>query len=276
MTPQQVQGDRPHTCCCHPLKCNGYISYIGCLEQLIVNQTLHIQSDYLWFLTLAYSMTIIFANLFDARLISIGGLITDAGTIIFPMTFLLSDLITEVYGYKYARRAIWCGFLFNLLFILYGQVVIHLPSPIFSTHNDLFAALLALNIRIVAASLISYLVSEPLNAIMMAKLKIKMKGKGMGYRLMLSTAASSGLDSVLFGSLAFYGMISTFNLVILIATMWLIKISIEILGLPLSIFLAIRLKKIEKIDIYDVHTPFNLFLLETTYADSDNRYERVK
>src|SRR5260221_13755082 len=117
---------------------------------------LHIQSNYLWFLTLSYSMVMALANWFDPRLITLFGLTTDAGTLIFPLTFLLSDLITEVYGYKQARRAIWCGFLFNAIFILYGQLVIHMPSPDYPTHNDSFDTLLAMNVRIIIASRISY------------------------------------------------------------------------------------------------------------------------
>src|SRR5262245_18687209 len=104
------------------------------------------QPDWLWFLTLTYAMVIELTNWFDPRLINIG-LDTDAGTLIFPLTFLLSDLITEVYGYKYARRAIWCGFLFNALFIIYGQIVIHMPSPSYPTNNDMFDTLLTTNIR---------------------------------------------------------------------------------------------------------------------------------
>jgi uncharacterized PurR-regulated membrane protein YhhQ (DUF165 family) len=82
--------------------------------------SLKMQPRYLWFLIVAYVVVILMANWFDVRLVRVGVLITDAGTLIFPITFLLSDLITEVYGYKNARLAIWCAFLFNLLFILYS------------------------------------------------------------------------------------------------------------------------------------------------------------
>src|SRR5579883_2959033 len=120
------------------------------------------ESNYLWFLTLSYTMVILLANWFDPRLIKIFNLTTDAGTLIFPLTFLLSDLITEVYGYKHARRAIWCGFFFNAIFIAYGQLIIHLPSPDFAANNAMFDTLLAMNVRILLASAISYLVAEPL------------------------------------------------------------------------------------------------------------------
>src|SRR5580698_9806122 len=132
---------------------------------------------YLWFLTLSYCMIIVLVNLFDGRLVHLFSLDTDAGTLIFPLTFLLSDLITEVYGYQQARRAIWCGFLFNLIFILYGQIVIHLPSPDYAIiNNNKFDEIMAMNIRIIIASMLSYLCSEPLNSFIMAKLKIYFSG----------------------------------------------------------------------------------------------------
>src|SRR5688572_13040806 len=101
-----------------------------------INSTLP-QPKYLWFLVLSYTMVLVLANWFDARLIQIFSFNTDGGTLIFPLTFLLSDLITEVYGYQQARRAIWCGFLFNIFFILYGLAITHLPSPDFAlTRNQ--------------------------------------------------------------------------------------------------------------------------------------------
>lgn len=225
---------------------------------------------FLWFLMLSYSMVIVLSNWFDPRLISIFGVTTDAGTIVFPLTFLLSDLITEVYGYKQARRAIWCGVLFNLLFIAYSQLITHLPSPPFANKNAQFDALLSMNVRIIVASCISYFCSEPFNALMMAKLKIKMLGRMMWVRFISSTLVASGIDSLVFGFLAFYGTMSLNNLLTLILTMWLIKVLIEILGLPVSVRIAKRLKKIENLDIYDRSTNFNIFSFEINYSSNDN------
>lgn len=230
------------------------------------------QPKYLWFLTLSYTMVIVLANWFDPRLIRIFNLDTDAGTIIFPLTYLLSDLITEVYGYKHARRAIWCGFLFNALFIMYGQIIIHLPSPLYPTHNAMFDQLLAANARIIIASAISYLCAEPLNSYVMAKLKIKMSGRWIGVRFVASTFLASGLDSAIFGVIAFYGVMSNHNLWVLIVTMWFIKVFIEIIGLPISIRLARKLKQKEQLDIYDKRTQFTILSLDARYEQKDNEF----
>jgi uncharacterized integral membrane protein (TIGR00697 family) len=227
----------------------------------------------LWFLLITYVSVILLANWFDIRLIKVFGLETDAGTLIFPLTFLCSDLITEVYGYKFARRAIWTGFLFNLIFILYSQLVIHLPSPEYArATNANFDTLLGFNIRIILASTLSYFCAEPLNSYLMAKLKLKTDGKYMSVRFVLSTFIASFFDSFIFGSLAFGGTMPNADLIRFNATMWLIKVAIEILGLPVSMHLAKRLKQYENLDIYDTGTRFNVFNLDTSYNNSNNHF----
>ncbi len=245
-------------------------------DNIIDSKLISTQPKYLWFLTLTYSMVIVLANWFDPRLINIFGLNTDAGTLIFPLTILLSDLITEVYGYKHARRAIWCGFLFNALFIIYGQVIIHMPSPNYPTNNTVFDTLLATNVRIILASAISYLSSEPLNSFVMAKLKIKTKGRYLGIRFVLSTIVASGTDSTIFSIIAFYGVMSDSNLIMLALTMWFIKVFIELIGLPISIRLTKKLKKMEQLDIYDKQTNFNILSLDTNYTARDNEFGQIK
>lgn len=235
-------------------------------------KTIQLNANYLWFITLSYTVVMLLSNWFDARLIHLFGLTTDAGTIIFPLTFILSDLITEVYGYKQARRAIWCGFLFNAVFILYGQLIIHLPSPDYPTNNALFDALLSTNMRIIIASTISYLCAEPINSIIMATLKIKTHGRFLGFRFIASTAIASLVDSFIFGYIAFVNVMSNDHLFSLILTMWLVKVLIEVMGLPISIYATIKLKQCEKLDIYDKGTQFSLFNLDISYPVENNEY----
>lgn len=231
------------------------------------------QPKYLWFLVLSYTMVMVLANWFDVRLVQIFSLNTDAGTLIFPLTFILSDLITEIYGYQHARRAIWCGFLFNSIFILYGQFVTSLPSPEYAViNNRKFDEMLSMNSRIIIASMSSYLCSEPLNSLVMAKLKIIYKGRMLPIRYIASTFLASGVDSLIFGVIAFAGLITNKNLMNLIATMWLLKALIELIGLPISLFMTQKLKKIECLDIYDKKTNFSLFCLRVNYTERDNQY----
>ncbi len=227
----------------------------------------------LWFLQLSYTSVILLANWFDIRMIKLGSIETDAGTLIFPLTFILSDLITEVYGYKFARCAIWVGFLFNFIFIAYGQLIVHLPSPNYALQtNNQFDGLLGFNARVIIASTISYLCAEPLNSFIMAKMKIRTNGKMMSLRFVLSTVIASLFDSFLFGTLAFYGTMPIHDLVIFNATMWGIKVCIEVCGLPVSLALARKLKKSERLDIYDQNTNFTLFSLDANYQEQDNHF----
>lgn len=237
-----------------------------------IQPRVEVKSDILWFLTLTFTMVMILANWFDPRLITIFGYPTDAGTLIFPFTFLLADLITEVYGYKHARRAIWCGFLFNLVFFLYGQIVVHMPSPDYPTNNQMFDTLHMTNLKVILASSISYVASEPLNSFVMAKLKIYMNGRHLWLRFLVSTILASGADSFIFGFMAFYGSMSIGNLISLVLTMWFVKMGIEIAGMPASIMLAKTLKRVEKLEIYDKQTDFSIFDLSTNYLAKDNEY----
>ncbi len=234
------------------------------------------QPKALWFLLVSYTAVILLANWYDIRLIQIAGLETDAGTLIFPFTFILSDLITEVYGYKYARRAIWTGFLFNFIFIAYGQLVVHLPSPSYAlATNNSFDTLLSFNARIIIASTISYLCAEPLNSYIMARLKLKTLGKYMSVRFVSSTIIASLFDSFVFGTLAFAGTMPVHDLIKFNLTMWGIKVFIEVCGLPLSVKLANKLKQHEQLDMYDDGTKFNLFSLEANYSAKNNHYNSM-
>lgn len=228
---------------------------------------------YLFILMLAYCVCILLANWFDPRLVSVFGLVTDAGTLIFPVGFLLSDLITEVYGYKKARQAIWLGFIFNMLFLIYGQLVVHLPSPSFPNHNAEFDDLLHADFRVIIASFCSYLVAEPINSWIIAKLKMRMQGRYMAVRFLSSTLCASLLDSSIFSVVAFMGVMSNQDLIALIFTMWFIKIVIETIGLPVSTKLAKKLKQTEQLDIYDSNTKFNLLSFDGDYEASANHYK---
>ena len=108
----------------------------------------------------------------------------------------------------------------------------------------------------------------------MAKMKIKMHGRRMGLRFITSTAIASATDSFIFGTIAFYGVMSNNNLLSLILTMWFLKVLIELLGLPISIRIAKKLKKKEGLDIYDTQTNFNILSLDAEYPESENEFGR--
>ena len=156
-------------------------------------------------------------------------------------------------------------------------MVTSLPSPSFAPLNHSFDLILKLNTRIVLASFVSYFCSEPVNSILLAKLKIQLKGRYIGFRFVLSTVIAATLDSVLFSFIAFYNLFSIEHLWFFILTMWVIKVAVECLGLPVSLCLVKKMKQLEQLDIYDFDTRFNLFELEINYQPNHNAYsENIK
>jgi len=234
------------------------------------DRMIRMQPRVLWFLMLSYSMALVFANWFAARLITFNGFTTDGGTLLFPLTFIITDMITEVYGYKHARRAIWAGFLFNVLFLAYGHLISLFPSPDYYQSTSGFDQVISVSGRIVLASLVSYLCAEPLNIYLVAKMKIWSEGRKMALRFVLSTAVSAAIDTTIFCSLAFGGIVPMNELIMFMVTMWGLKVVIEVIGLPFSVRLAKYLKKYEQLDIYDNHTEFTLLSLDGAYSSSAN------
>jgi queuosine precursor transporter len=227
-----------------------------------------LRQTYLWIFISGYTLVFFISNWFDPRLISLFGLDTAAGSLAFPFTYLISDIITEVYGYKHARRAVWTALLFFLIFILYDQWVV--TFLIVDSSHDIITFLLVNN-RILLASTFSYLVTESINSYIVAKLKIGLKGKYMGIRFIGSTLTAYTLNELIYAPIAFYNLIPSFmNFVHHMLTSWGFMVTLELLLLPFSIRLAKRLKIIENLDIYDTKTNFNPFSLNTDYQNKKN------
>lgn len=200
--------------------------------------------------------------------ISLGWLILNAGLLIFPINFLLSNLITEIYGYKHARRAIWCGFFFNLLFIVYGQAVIYMPGPTYSLHNPLFDKLITIYVKGALISVISYFTMEPLNLFFIAKSKIYMNGYSMKLRFILATSLSITIGGFIFSLITLHNSIF---LIKLLPTLFFTGTTI-LISSSIIVYLAKKIKQLEQIDIYDIHTKFTIFSLEANYTAENNKF----
>lgn len=240
-------------------------------ESTIVERNIKPFPKYLWFLILSYSMIYSMCNWFDARLVMIFGLSISPGVILFPITFLVSDVITEVYGFKHARIAIWSALFFNVIFVIFGQVILHMPSPSFANENDAFNKVLQLDTWVILGSFASYIASEPINSILISKLKIYFRGKYMGIRFVISTIIASFLDSYIFAIISFSNFYSLPHVLNVGFNIWIVKIVVEIIGLPISIRVAKIIKRKENIDIYDISTSYNLFSLDNTYPIENNK-----
>jgi len=200
---------------------------------------------------------LITANTIAVKVITLGPFILPAAIVIFPLSYIFGDILTEVYGYRWARRIIWLGFFCNLLFVLFAWVGQILPPAPFWEGQRAYESILGYTPRLLAASFVGYLVGEFANSFVLAKMKVLTRGRWLWSRTIGSTIVGQGLDSVIFITLAFIGTPS-FAL-IMVLYHWLAKTVIEAMATPFTYAMVNFLKKKEAIDTYDYQTNFNPF-----------------
>jgi len=208
---------------------------------------------------LLFTVCLIVANIVEQKLIRIGPIEATAGLLIFPISYIVNDIIVEVWGYKKARLIIWCGFLMNFLAVAIFHLSIWAPGSANFTNQAAFQLILGNTLRLVSASFVAFLCGSFLNAFVMSRMKILQKGRGFSLRAVLSTLVGEGADSLVFFTLAFYGVIPTDDLWMLIFTQTGMKTGYEIIILPLTNFVVKKVKKLEGVDVFDKSVSYNPF-----------------
>jgi len=197
------------------------------------------------------------ANTIAAKLVVVGGLTLTAGIVIFPISYVLGDVLTEVWGYAATRRVIWLGFACNALMVLAIWLGGELPPAPFWRGQGAYQEILGHAPRILAASFVAYLVGEFANAFVLAKLKIATAGRWLWVRTIGSTVVGQALDSVVFVGLAFAGAVPAGALVGIVAAQWFVKVAYEAIATPLTYAAVGWLKSREQVDTFDYGTDFN-------------------
>jgi len=215
-----------------------------------------------WFSLVAsiFITCLITSNIIAVKLVNIFGLVLPAAIIIFPISYIFGDVLTEVYGYHQARRVIWLGFFCNLIAVVaiwLGQI---LPAASFWEGQAAYERILGYTPRLLGASFLAYLVGEFANSFVMAKMKIATNGRWLWTRTIGSTLVGEGLDSLVFMTLAFIGTIPLSVLAGAIVAQWLSKSVYEAIITPLTYVLVNFLKKREGLDVFDTDTRFNPLL----------------
>jgi len=210
-------------------------------------------------ITAIFVTCLITANIIAVKVISIGSFILPAAIIVFPMNYIFGDILTEVYGYRQARRVIWLGFLCNLIFVIFAWVGQVLPPAPFWEGQEAYERILGYAPRLLAASFCGYLVGEFANSFVLSKMKILTRGRWLWSRTIGSTIVGQGLDTSIFITLAFIGTPAFAPVMILYH--WLAKTGIEVVATPFTYTVVNFLKKKEAIDTYDYQTNFNPFLV---------------
>jgi queuosine precursor transporter len=192
---------------------------------------------------------LVVSNIIAVKLVQVSGRVFPAGLVIFPLSYLLGDVLTEVYGFRAARAVIWLGFACNLLALGAIQIAIALPAAPFYERDQAYEDVLGTTWRIFVASLTAYVIGELANAYVLARMKSATRGRFLWTRTIGSTIVGEGLDSAIFVSIAFAG--TGAGLANPILTTWAIKVGYETIATPLTYAIVNYLKRAEGMDVYD-------------------------
>ncbi len=216
---------------------------------------------YLDILVAFFVAVLLISNIASTKILSLWKFTFDGGTILFPLSYIFGDILTEVYGYRRSRRVIWLGFAAAILMSLVFYIVQLLPPAADWPNQEAYTAVLGFVPRIVLASLIAYFAGEFSNSFTLSKLKIFTRGRFLWVRTISSTLIGQGLDTLIFCLVAFYGILPAPVLVSVIVSNYIFKCSVEILFTPLTYAIVGFLKKKENEDVYDVGISYNPFKL---------------
>jgi hypothetical protein len=203
------------------------------------------------------------SNIAAQKLIALGPFVFPGGILLFPLTYIFGDVLTEVYGYARARQVIWVGFAANVMMAAMLALVVALPpAPHWPLQHE-FAAALGLVPRVVGASLVGYWAGEFVNAFVLARLKVATGGRHLWTRTIGSTVAGQAVDTALFVTIAFAGVLPAPAVAAAAWWSYLFKVGYEAAATPLTYALVGWLKRAEGVDVYDDGTRFTPFSLRT-------------
>jgi len=219
---------------------------------------------FVW-LAVTFCVCLVTSNLFVPRLWQVGklSLQLSGAVVIFPISYIINDLLTEVYGYRRAMQVIWMGFALSAFVAVAAQLVSWLPAPIYPENQAVaanFNSLFGLIPRTTVASLLAFILGSQMNAWVMSRMKVLQQGKGFGWRAILSTLGGELCDSLVFYPLAFLGVMPLGAIFSIILTQVTVKTLYEVLILPLTGVIARRLKQAEGLDTYDYDISYNPFI----------------
>ncbi len=202
-------------------------------------------------LGVTFCVCLILANLLATKQFQLGFLNLTAGVLVFPISYVVNDCITEVWGYRRAKLIIWTGFVMNFAFVLLAWLADLIPGAPYWTNQEGFHALFGLAPRVALASFAAFLAGSFLNAYVMSRMKIHDKGKRFSLRAITSTIVGELADSLVFFPIALGGIVPKENLALMMVSQIVIKTLYEIVILPITIRIVAWLKRTEGMDVYD-------------------------
>ena len=205
-------------------------------------QRSHANNKYYNLLFISFVVILILSGIGAGKICDVFGYKLDAGTIFFPLTYILSDITTEVYGYYASRKVIRMAMVCNIIVSLWLYFITYLPADLSIPSNAAFNTIFALSPRIFIAAIPGYYIGETMNAYILSALKAKLDGKFFVFRAVTSTAIGAMAESIVFCTLAFYGIISLAQIISMVYILVAIKIMYEIAVMPITVRLVYFLK----------------------------------
>lgn len=213
---------------------------------------------FLW-LAVLFNVCLIASNLFAVKIFQLWNwCVLPGAVIIFPVSYILNDCISEVYGYRKASLVIWTGFAMNFFFVLVAQLVLALPGAPFWNGQEAFAYVFGAAPKTLFASLMAFLIGSNVNAMTMSKMKVKDNGRKFGARAIISSLFGELVDSLIFIPIVFWNQ-GIMTVLTMIACQVTAKVLYEIVILPLTSSVVRRLKKYEGEDAFDKGISYNPF-----------------
>ena len=209
-------------------------------------------------LGILFNVCLIAANLLETKVIQVGSLTVTAGLLVFPISYIINDCIAEVWGFKKARLIIWSGFAMNFFVVALGLIAVAIPAAPFWEGEEHFNFVFGMAPRIVAASLMAFLVGSFLHAYVMSKMKVASQGRNFSARAIWSTVVGETADSLIFFPVAFGGVIAWKELLIMMGIQIVLKSMYEVIILPVTIRVVKAIKKIDGSDVYDTDISYNV------------------
>jgi len=210
-------------------------------------------------LGILFNVCLITANLLETKVINFFGLGVTAGLLVFPISYIINDCVSEVWGYKKSRLIIWTGFISNFFIVTLGLIAVAIPPAPYWEGAEHFNFVFKFAPRIAMASLLAFMVGSFLNAYVMSRMKLKDKGKRFSARAIWSTVVGETGDSLIFFPLAFGGVLTIPQLIQMIVLQIVLKTIYEIIILPVTSRVVKAIKRFEDTDVYDDNISYNIW-----------------
>ena len=206
-----------------------------------------------------FCVCLITANVLETKQISFGPVNVTAGLIVFPVSYIINDVVCEVWGYRRTRMLIWMGFAMNFFFVLMGALADWIPGAPWWHGEEAFHSIFGLAPRIALASFVAFLAGSFMNAYVMSRMKLSSEGAHFSKRAILSTVFGEGIDSIIFFPLALGGVIPWEQMPSLMISQVMLKTLYEIVVLPITIRVVAFTKKHDHEDVFDHDINYNIF-----------------